>query len=102
MIRPMGPRVLVLPDPEEKAWSTVQTAQGEAALLKPETSREKPQQGTVVAVGPNVEDVELVANGPGTRVIYGKFSGSEIEVDGKEMLILREDEILGKVIEAEK
>ena len=88
MIEPMADRVLVLPDEEKASWDAG------GVIEKPEVNREKPQEGTVLAIGPNVKDTRLQ---PGSKVLYGKFSGSEIKIDGKEAIILLEEEILGKV-----
>ena len=58
-------------------------------IIIPDTAKEKPQEGEVVAVG---ETLDVKA---GDRVLFGKYSGSEIKIDGEELLIMREDEILG-------
>jgi len=68
----------------------------------PDTAKEKPQRGTVLAVGPG----KLLDNGErspmsvavGDEVIYGKYSGTDIEIDGKEVKILRESDVLAKII----
>ena len=92
-IRPLDDRVVVEPiDAEEM------TAGG---IVLPGTAQEKPQRGTVVAVGPgklmdNGNRGELSVN-VGDEVIYGKYGGTEIEVDGDEVKILRESDILAKV-----
>ena len=92
-IRPLDDRVVVEPiDAEEM------TAGG---IVLPDSAQEKPQRGTVVAVGPG----KLMDNGErgtltiavGDEVIYGKYGGTEIEVDGSEVKILRESDILAKV-----
>ena len=93
-LNPLDDRVVVEPlEAEEK------TAGG---IVLPDTAKEKPQRGTVISVGPG----RLLDNGQrgslsvaaGDQVIYGKYSGSEIEVDGKEVKILRESDILAKVL----
>lgn len=93
-IRPLDDRVVVQPiEAEEK------TAGG---IVLPDTAKEKPQRGTVLAVGPG----KLLDNGKrselsvavGDEVIFGKYGGTEIEVDGTEVKILRESDILAKVI----
>ena len=93
-VRPLDDRVVVEPlEAEEK------TAGG---ILLPDTAKQKPQRGRVLAVGPG----KLRDNGErsalsvvkGDEVIYGKYSGSDIEVDGKEVKILRESDILAKVV----
>ncbi|MEM1226126.1 MAG: co-chaperone GroES [Planctomycetota bacterium] len=92
-LRPLDDRVVVQP---EEAEST--TAGG---IVLPDSAKEKPQRGTVVAVGPG----KLLDSGSrgelsvsvGDTVIYGKYGGSDIEVDGDEMKILRESDILAKI-----
>ncbi|MBL8019004.1 MAG: co-chaperone GroES [Leptospirales bacterium] len=88
-IKPLGDRVLVRPlnQTEEKVGS----------LYIPDTAKEKPQEGVVEAVGPGkTEDGKTIALEVkvGDRVLYGKYSGTEIKKDGKEMLIVRESDIL--------
>lgn len=93
-LRPLDDRVVVKP---EDAEST--TAGG---IVLPDSAQEKPQRGTVVAVGPG----RLMDSGNrgtlsvavGDVVIYGKYGGSDIEVDGNEVKILRESDILAKVL----
>jgi chaperonin GroES len=92
-IRPLDDRVVVQPlEAEEK------TAGG---ILLPDTAREKPQRGKVLAVGPgklNDEGKRLeVSVAVGDEVIYGRYSGHEIEVNGVDVKIMRETDILGKV-----
>ena len=92
-IRPLDDRVVVEPlDAEEM------TAGG---IVLPDAAKEKPQRGTVVAVGPG----KLLENGErgvlsvsvGDEVIFGKYGGTEIEVDGEDIKILRESDILAKI-----
>jgi len=84
-IKPLADRVLV----EPKAAET-KTASG---IFIPDTAKEKPQEGTVVAVGKGKKDepMELKA---GDKVLYGKYSGTEISVDGKDYLMMRQSDIL--------
>jgi len=84
---PQGDRVLVEPAPAE-----VKTAGG---LIIPDTAQEKPQKGTVIAVGPGKKKEEPMTVKPGDNVLYGKYSGTEITIDGKEYLIMRQDDIFG-------
>ena len=92
-IRPLDDRVVVEPIEAEET-----TAGG---IVLPDSAREKPQRGTVVAVGPG----RLLDSGSrgtlsvavGDIVIYGKYGGSDLEVDGNEVKILRETDILAKV-----
>jgi len=91
-IKPLGDRVLVEPkkEGEEKIGS----------LYVPDTAKEKPQEGTVVAVGSGrYEDGKLVALEVkvGDKVLYGKYSGTEIKQGGKEYLIVRESDILAVI-----
>jgi len=93
-IRPLDDRIVVEPlDAEET------TAGG---IVLPDSSREKPQRGTVVAIGPGklLDSGERgeVAVAVGDEVIFGKYGGTEIEVDGSEVKILRESDILAKVV----
>lgn len=84
-LKPLSDRVVV----EPKAAET-QTASG---LFIPDTAKEKPLQGTVVAVGPGNKDVTMEVK-KGDNVLYGKYGGQEISVDGKDYLILKQSEIL--------
>ena len=85
MIRPLADRVVI----EPKAAQT-QTASG---LYIPDTAKEKPQQGVVVAVGPGKKDEPMVVK-VGETVIYGKYSGTEVSVDGVSYLIMKQSDIL--------
>ena len=85
MIRPLADRVVI----EPKAAET-QTASG---LYIPDTAKEKPQQGTVVAVGPGKKDEPMEVK-LGDVVIYGKYAGTEVSVDGKDYLIMKQSDIL--------
>ena len=93
-LRPLDDRVVVEPLEAEEV-----TAGG---IVLPDTAQEKPQRGTVLAVGPG----KLLDSGErgelsvtiGDEVIYGKYAGSDVEVDGREVKILRETDILAKVI----
>ncbi|GAB4192051.1 MAG: co-chaperone GroES [Thermoflexibacter sp.] len=83
-IKPLADRVLVEPAPAEE-----KTASG---LFIPDTAKEKPQKGVVVAVGTGKKDEPLTVKVNDT-VLYGKYAGTEITVDGKEYLIMRESDI---------
>ena len=93
-LRPLDDRVVVEPKEAEE-----RTAGG---IVLPDTAKEKPQRGKVVSVGPG----KLLDNGErgtlsvavGDEVIYGKYSGTDIEVEGRDVKILREGDILAKVI----
>jgi chaperonin GroES len=92
-LRPLDDRVVIEPmDPEEV------TAGG---IVLPDAAQEKPQRGHVVAIGPGKlldsgKRGEL-SIGVGDQVIFGKYAGSEVEVDGKDLKIMRESDILAKV-----
>ncbi len=68
-------------------------------IIIPDTAKEKPQQGEVVAVGPGARDdkgvVQPLDVKAGDRVLFGKWSGSEVKIDGEELLIMKESDILG-------
>jgi chaperonin GroES len=68
-------------------------------IIIPDTAKEKPQQGEVVAVGPGALDekgkVQPLDVKPGDRVLFGKWSGTEVKIDGEELLIMKESDILG-------
>lgn len=92
-LKPLDDRVVVEPlDAEEK------TAGG---ILLPDTAKQKPQQGKVIATGPgklnDKGDRVALAVKVGDTVLFGKYSGSDVEVNSKEYKILRESEILGKL-----
>ena len=77
-----------------------ETEQMRGGLYIPDTAKEKPQQGEVVAVGPGrYDDGKLVPMGvkKGDRVLYGKYSGTEVTIDGEQYLILRESDVLAVV-----
>lgn len=83
-LKPLADRVLVEPSAAE-----TKTASG---IIIPDTAQEKPQQGTVVAVGQGKPDEPMTVK-PGDTVLYGKFGGTEIKHDGKDYLIMRESDI---------
>lgn len=89
-LKPLGSRVVVEPIEQEEV-----TAGG---IVLPETAKEKPQQGKVLAVGPGDrdEDGDYIPMDVkvGDRVLFAKYSGTEVKVDGKKLLILRESDIL--------
>ncbi len=84
-IKPLADRVVV-----EAAQADTKTSSG---IIIPDTAKEKPQRGTVMAVGPGKKD-EPVSVKVGDSVLYGKYSGTEINIEGKEYLIMRESDIL--------
>ncbi|MCD6200660.1 MAG: co-chaperone GroES [Bacteroidales bacterium] len=87
-IKPLGDRVVVLPAPAEEKTSS--------GIIIPDTAQEKPQRGTVVAVGSGTESEKMEVK-EGDTVLYGKYSGTEISMNGKDYLILRQSDILAIV-----
>ena len=88
-VAPLADRVVV------KALEEAETMRG--GLYIPDTAKEKPQQGEIVAVGPGrYEDGKRVPMDvkPGDKVLYGKYSGTEVTVEGEQLLILRESDVL--------
>jgi len=93
-VRPLHDRVIVRRLEEEE--------QTKGGIIIPDTAKEKPQEGKVIAVGPGRQDDGTVVPldvKPGDRVLFGKYTGTEVKLDGIEHLIMREEDILG-VIEA--
>jgi chaperonin GroES len=92
-IKPLHDRIIV-----ERIEEETKTAGG---LIIPDTAKEKPQQGKVIAVGKGkvAEDGKIIAMDvkEGDRILFGKYSGTEVKLDGKEYLIMREDDVLGIV-----
>src|SRR5579883_2597344 len=90
-IRPLGDRILVKRIQEEEKTK--------GGIIIPDTAKEKPQEGKVVAVGKGKKNEEgtviPLEVKAGDRILFGKYSGSEIKLDGEEHLILREDDVLG-------
>ena len=92
-LRPLHDRILV------RRLEDSETMRG--SLYIPDSAKEKPQQAEVVAVGAGrmLDSGEIVAPdvAAGDRILFGKYSGAEVKIDGQELLILREDEILGVI-----
>jgi chaperonin GroES len=92
-LKPLGGRVIVEPIEQEEM-----TAGG---IILPETAKEKPQEGKILAAGPGDRDDEgkrvPMDVKVGDKVLYAKYSGTEVKVDGKKLLILRESDILAIV-----
>ena len=90
-IRPLQDRVIVKRVEEEEKTK--------GGIIIPDTAKEKPQEGQIIAVGPGkvTDDGKKIPMEvkTGDRVLFGKYSGSEIKMDGEEHLIMREDDILG-------
>ncbi len=87
-LTPLHDRVIVKPAPAEE-----KTAGG---IIIPDTAKEKPQRGKVIAVGPGKKDEPTTVK-EGNTVLYGKFSGTEVRIDGEDLLIMRESDILAIV-----
>ena len=84
-VKPLAERVLVLPAPAEE--KTV------GGIIIPDSAKEKPLKGNVIAIGNGTKDEEMVVK-PGDTVLYGKYAGTEIELDGEKYLIMRQSDIL--------
>jgi chaperonin GroES len=92
-VRPLQDRVIVRRIEEQEQRSA-------GGIISPDTAKEKPQEGKVVAVGPGKkEDGKVIGLDvkSGDRVLFGKYAGNEIKLDGEEHLILREEDILGVI-----
>ncbi|MFN3229047.1 MAG: co-chaperone GroES [Asticcacaulis sp.] len=91
--RPLGDRVLVKRVEEE--------AKTKGGIIIPDTAKEKPQEGEVVAVGPGArdEDGKPIAMDvkTGDRILFGKWSGTEVKIDGEDLLIMKESDVLGVI-----
>lgn len=92
--KPLGDRVAVKPEPVDE-----KTAGG---LFVPDTAKEKPQRGTIVAIGAgrveNGERIEMTVK-EGDAVLYGKYAGTEISLNGNDLLIMKESDLLGLIEE---
>jgi chaperonin GroES len=89
--RPLGDRVVIRRVEEE--------TKTKGGIIIPDNAKEKPQEGEVISVGPGARDedgkripIDVVA---GDRILFGKWSGSEVKIDGEELLIMKESDILG-------
>ena len=89
--RPLGDRVVIRRVEEE--------AKTKGGIIIPDNAKEKPQEGEVISVGPGARDedgkripIDVTA---GDRILFGKWSGSEVKIDGEELLIMKESDILG-------
>lgn len=87
-IKPLADRVVIEPAPAEQ-----KTASG---IIIPDTAKEKPQKGTVVAVGPGTKDNPVTVK-TGDTVIYGKYAGTEFSIEGKDYMIMRESDVIAIV-----
>ena len=91
--RPLGDRVLVKRVEEE--------SKTKGGIIIPDTAKEKPQEGEVLAVGPGARDESGKRVEPdvkaGDRILFGKWSGTEVKIDGEDLIIMKESDILGVV-----
>lgn len=87
-IKPLADRVVVEPTPAE-----TKTASG---IIIPDSAKEKPQEGTIVAVGNGKKDEPMTVK-VGDKILYGKYAGTELKLDGKDYLIMRESDIFAIV-----
>ena len=89
--RPLGDRVLVKRVEEE--------SKTKGGIIIPDTAKEKPQEGEVVAVGPGARDEDGKHIAPelkaGDRILFGKWSGTEVKIDGEDLIIMKESDVLG-------
>ena len=85
-LKPLADRVLIQPTPAEETTL--------AGIIIPDSAKEKPLKGTVVAAGNGTKDDAMVLK-EGDTVLYGKYSGTEIELDGEKYLIMRQSDVLG-------
>ena len=89
--RPLGDRVLVKRVEEEQKTK--------GGIIIPDTAKEKPQEGEVVSVGPGARDDKGVVNAlelkAGDRILFGKWSGTEVKIDGEDLIIMKESDVLG-------
>ena len=88
-LKPLADRVLVLPAPAEEKVG---------GIIIPDTAKEKPQRGKVVAVGQGIKDDAMILKA-GDVVLYGKYAGTEIEYDGEKYLMMRQSDVLAVVEE---
>ena len=96
-IRPLSDRLVVKRTQEEEKTK--------GGIIIPDTAKEKPQEGEVIAVGPGARDdsgkIQPLDVKAGDRILFGKWSGTEVKLDGKDLLIMKESDILG-VLEGAK
>ena len=89
--RPLGDRVLVKRVEEEEKTK--------GGIIIPDTAKEKPQEGEVVAVGPGARDdngkLQPLDVKAGDRILFGKWSGTEVKIDGEDLIIMKESDVLG-------
>lgn len=86
-IKPLEDRVIIEPQAAEEKTSS--------GIIIPDSAKEKPQKGTVVAVGPGTKDIQMQIE-VGDSVLYGKYAGTELTIEGNEYLIMKQSDILAK------
>lgn len=86
-IKPLSDRVLVLPAPAEEKVG---------GIIIPDTAKEKPMRGKVIATGKGTKDEEMVLKA-GDEVLYGKYAGTEIQLDGEKYLIMRQSDVFAVI-----
>lgn len=84
-VKPLSDRVLIQPNPAEEKTA--------AGLIIPDTAKEKPLAGKVVAVGPGTSEIKMEVK-VGDEVLYGKYTGTEVNIEGEDYLIMRQNDIL--------
>ena len=87
-VKPLSDRVMVKPNPAEETTA--------AGLIIPDTAKEKPLEGKVIAIRPGTKDVKMEVK-EGDTVLYGKYAGTEVNVDGEDYLIMRQSDILAVI-----
>ncbi len=87
-IKPLADRVLINPTPAEEVTMS--------GIIIPDSAKEKPLKGTVIAAGNGTKDEEMIVK-EGDTVLYGKYAGTEIEIDGQKYLIMRQSDVLAIV-----
>lgn len=84
-IKPLADRVLILPTPAEEVTAT--------GIIIPDSAKEKPLKGKVIAVGNGTKDEEMILK-EGDEVLYGKYAGSEVQLEGEKYMIMRQSDVL--------
>lgn len=87
-LKPLADRVIIQPTAAEEVTM--------GGIIIPDSAKEKPQRGTVVAVGQGTKDEEMILK-EGDQVLYGKYAGTEIDLDGDKVLIMRQNEVLAVI-----
>lgn len=89
-LKPLADRVIVQPAAAEEVTT--------GGIIIPDSAKEKPQRGTILAAGQGTKDEEMILK-EGDKVLYGKYAGTEIDLDGEKVLIMRQNEVLAVVEE---